>query len=561
MKAKLSAFLVFVIVVSGCGSSSSPPEETKQVKAQELAESAQEDVQDASDAVPAPDEGGDEDGNNQDRRIQREGESYSEYQSRLKQYCSEPDYVAIGDECVGYGDPCFDGACNQDRRIQREGESYSEYQSRLLQYCSEPDYVAIGDECVGYGDPCFDRACLATAELKEKIGTSLNQWIEGNGAPGASLAVLLPDGTEILTAAGVRDLRAEGAATTEDYWRIASISKPITSAVVLRLVEQGLIDVDATVATYLGDEWATGYTLGGVDYAPLITIRQILDHTDGFREYAFDPGFYLMVSNRLDVPMDPQEVVDWAFSVGPQYVPGTEYAYNTVGHIIAGLVIEAVTGKTAHEAMRELIFDPAGVTELYLTPGEWPPTYVPAMYVQGELASLISLLPGLAPYLDAAEVGDFLDLSVGPQEVLTSAPWTGGGIEAQMGDLARFFKAMFDGTVLQEETVELFSETALDTSYALGIQLSERVGYRTFEHGGGVPGFRSHARYFPDLDVSIALSTNLIPVDPDVGQLADTVTQLVLDALEEAGWEVPSPIGEGQNEEAPEDPNAGTTGS
>ncbi len=402
---------------------------------------------------------------------------------------------------------------------------------------------------------------LATPDLQETIQTALDNWITANGAPGSSLAVLLPDGSEILAAAGVRDLRAEGEATSEDYWRIASISKPITSAVVLRLVEQGLIDVEATVATYLGDEWATGYELDGVDYAPLITIRQILDHTDGFREYAFDPGFYIMVNDRLDVPMDPQEVVDWAFNVGPQYVPGSEYAYNTVGHIVAGLVIEAVTGKTAHEAMRELVFDPAGVTDVYLTPGEWPPTYVPAMYVQGDLAGLISLLPGLAPYLDAAEVGDFLDLSVGPQEVLTSAPWTGGGVEAQMDDLARLFKAMFDGTVLQEETVALFSETALDTSYALGIQLSERVGYRTFEHGGGVPGFRSHARYFPDLDVSIALSTNLIPVDPDVGQLADTVTQLVLEHLESEGWDVAPPIGGDQNEETPEDPNAGTTGS
>ena len=402
---------------------------------------------------------------------------------------------------------------------------------------------------------------LATAELEQSIQVALDDWIAANGAPGSSLAVLLPDGSEVLVASGVRDLRADGAASTEDYWRIASISKPITSAVVLRLVEQGLVDVDATVATYLGDEWATGYELGGVDYAPLITIRQILDHTDGFREYAFDPGFYIMVSDRLDIPMDPQEVVDWAFNVGPQYVPGTEYAYNTVGHIVAGLVIEAVTGKTAHEAMRELVFDPAGVTDMYLTPGEWPPTDVPAMYVQGDLANLISLLPGLAPYLDAAEVGDFLDLSVGPQEVLTSAPWTGGGVEAQMDDLARLFKAMFDGTVLKEETVALFSETALDTTYGLGIQLSERVGYRTFEHGGGVPGFRSHARYFPDLDMSIALSTNLIPVDPDVGQLADTVTQLVLDHLESAGWDVASPIGGDQNEETPEDPNAGTSGS
>jgi len=402
---------------------------------------------------------------------------------------------------------------------------------------------------------------LATLELQETIQAALDDWIVTNGAPGSSLAVLLPDGSEVLAAAGVRDLRKEGAVTTEDYWRIASITKSLTSAVVLLLVEEGLIDVEATVGTYLGDEWATGYELGGVDYAPLITIRQILDHTDGFREYAFDPGFYLLASARLDIEMEPQEVVDWAFRVGPQYVPGTEYAYNTVGHVVAGLVIEAVTGRPAHEVMREYLFTPAGASDMYLAPKEFPPEFVPAMYIQGELADLIALLPGLAPYLDDARVGNFLDLSVGPQEVITSAPWTGGGVEAQMDDVARLYKAMFDGTILREETVALFSETALDTSYGLGIQLGERVGYRTFEHGGGVPGFRSHARYYPDLDISIALSANLIPLEPDVGQLADSVTQLVLEHLESMGWLVPSPIGEDQNEGTPEDPNAGNAGS
>ncbi|GIS33949.1 MAG: hypothetical protein Ct9H90mP5_03980 [Acidimicrobiaceae bacterium] len=66
---------------------------------------------------------------------------------------------------------------------------------------------------------------------------------------------------------------------------------------------------------------------------------------DGFKEYAFDPGFYLLASSRLDVPFDPQEVVDWGFERGPLFIPGTEYSYNTVGHVIAGLVIESVTGE------------------------------------------------------------------------------------------------------------------------------------------------------------------------------------------------------------------------
>ena len=383
---------------------------------------------------------------------------------------------------------------------------------------------------------------LATSQLEEVITASLNAWIEENGAPGTAVSVLLPDGSQVNAAAGSRD-RNGTPASVNDYWRIASISKPITSAIVLKLVEQGSIEIDEPVMTYLGAEWAQGYVLDGIDYAPLITIRQILNHTDGFNEYAWDIGFYLSASSRLDVPYIPQEIVDWGFGRGPLFIPGTEYSYNTVGHVIAGLVIEAVTGKQAHELLRELITIPANAPDMYLPPGEFPPEMVPSMFVQGELAELISLLPGLAPYLDDARITDeILDLSVGPQEVLSSVGWTGGGIESQMDDLARVFKAMFDGTILNEATVDLFSETAIGTSYALGIQLSNRVGYETFEHGGGVPGFRSHARYFPDLDIAMALSTNMIPVDPDVGNIANEISNIVINHLKESGWEVPEPF-------------------
>ena len=402
---------------------------------------------------------------------------------------------------------------------------------------------------------------LASDDLAAEISERLEVWLLANGAPGSSVSVLLPDGSQVNVAEGDRD-RNGTAASVEDYWRIASISKPITSAVVLKLVEEGVIGIDEPVMTYLGNDWATGYVLDGIDYAPLITIRQILNHTDGFPEYAFDPGFYLLASSRLDVVFEPQEVVDWAFGRGPQYVPGTEYSYNTVGHVIAGLVIEAVTGREAHELIREYISLPANAPDLYLPPKEFPPSMVPSMFVQGELATLISFLPGLAPYLEEARINDeVLDLSVGPQEVLSSVGWTGGGVEAQMDDLARVFKAMFDGTILTQETVDLFSEKAIGSSYALGIQLSERVGYATFEHGGGVPGFRSHARYFPDLDLSIALSANMIPVDPDVGSIADEITEITIRHLQENGWELPEPGTSDLEPTPPESTNTGQVGN
>ena len=418
-----------------------------------------------------------------------------------------------------------------------------------------------GDETQGdetQGDE--EQPTLASDELSAEISKSLQGWLEANGAPGSSLSVLLPDGSQINIAEGARD-RNGTPASVEDYWRIASISKPITSAIVLKLVEEGVIGIDEPVMTYLGSEWATGYVLDGVDYAPLITIRQILNHTDGFAEYAFDPGFYLLASSRLDVIFEPQEVVDWAFGRGPQYIPGTEYSYNTVGHVIAGLVIEAVTGREAHVLLREYISIPANAPDMYLPPKEFPPTMVPAMFVQGELATIISFLPGLSPYLEAARVSEgVLDLSVGPQEVLSSVGWTGGGVEAQMDDLARVFKAMFDGTILTQETIDLFSEKAIGSSYALGIQLSERVGYATFEHGGGVPGFRSHARYFPDLDLSIVLSSNMIPIDPDVGSIADEITEIIIRHLQENGWELPEPNTSGEEPVSEESNNTGEIG-
>ena len=126
-----------------------------------------------------------------------------------------------------------------------------------------------------------------------------------------SVSVLLPDGSQVNVAAGSRD-RNGTPASVDDYWRIASISKPITSAIVLKLVQEGKIEIDEPVMTYLGDEWA--WARESPRWHRLRTANNyspILDHTDGFHEYAFDPGFLPISEFQIDVLFDPQEVVDW----------------------------------------------------------------------------------------------------------------------------------------------------------------------------------------------------------------------------------------------------------
>ena len=373
-------------------------------------------------------------------------------------------------------------------------------------------------------------------DIEDRLTAVVDDFLASTQAPGVTMTVLRPsdDGTDtieaISLARGVRSITTGAELSTSDYFRWASITKPMTSIVVLQLVEEGLIDLDTAVSTYLGEGWASGYVLDGVDYGDAITIRQILDHTDGFADFAFDLGFYVLASTRLDTPFEPEEVIDWAVEQGPLYEPGTAYEYNTVGFIVAGLVIEKVTGNPAHIELRNRLFDPAGANEIYLPPKESPPEQTIDGYVQGDLKLALNFVPGFAVYTAEATVGAFYDISVIPQEVLRSVGWTGGGIEARAEDLARVFRQQFTGA-LSDDMLTAFTTPSEFSNYGLGINVGEVDGYTVYSHGGGTPGFRSHAMYMPELDVTIAVSANLIQIEPDIGTLASDIAAIIIDDL------------------------------
>lgn len=363
-----------------------------------------------------------------------------------------------------------------------------------------------------------------------QVDAEVAKFLTNSGSPGVTMAILFPDGKggviERTVAAGFSNVKKNQEASPKDHFRFGSITKTMTTAVVLQLVKEGLIELDAPVSTYLGTGWAKGYIFEGVDYGDLVTIRQILNHTDGFAEFAFDPGFYIEASARLTTPYEPEEIVAWGVKRGPQYVPGEDYLYNTVGHVIAGLVIEKITGQTAEEVLRERLFDPVKANDAFLAPTKFAPQDGVAGYVGGELKAAFDLLPSYAQYRDQATVGDFYDVTAAPQDVPRSAGWTGGGIEAQADDVARIFRSLFTTVVTGDELAEFIKPSAF-SSYALGISIGDKAGQKIYSHGGGVPGFRSEAIFAPDLDVTIAVSANLIPIDPDIGSLTDAIMKII----------------------------------
>ncbi len=385
-----------------------------------------------------------------------------------------------------------------------------------------PDAAAVAPEPTAAPAPEPTTVPDPGPTLEEQITVEIDEFMALGGVPGLSFAMVMPDGEVMTIARGTADLTTGEPVETGDYFRIGSITKPVTSTVMLQLVEEGLVELDAPVSTYL-DSWAPGY-----EYEDQVTVRQLLNHTSGFFEFPFDPGFYTYVAPRLDQQLTPEELLAYASDRGPQFEVGTDRLYNTVGFIAAGLVIEAVTGNDAEDEFTRRIFEPLGLTEVFLAPGQAPPEPVVHGYSIGILGSAIEAFD-LVPASGLIDVdgATYVDMLSVPQDVLRTVGWTGGSLEAQLDDTALMFGGLFaDGLVPDSLLAEMLAPT-LDDTYGLGVNVESVAGQTVYSHGGGVPGFRSHAAYLPDLDISFAFSATAIPIEPDVGELAGRIVELV----------------------------------
>ena len=166
---------------------------------------------------------------------------------------------------------------------------------------------------------------------------------------------------------------------------------------------------------------------------------------------------------------------------------------------------------------------------MFLPPQALPPKEAITGYNRGALGAALEGLGLLAEENLVDFNGEtYADLSAFPQEALRSAGWTGGGIEAVPLDGARMFRGLFVSSGLTEETIAEMIAPTLDTSYGLGVSVDVIDGITVYTHGGGVPGFRSYAAYLPEYDLSLLLSTNLIPYDLDVDELAAIIIPLLV---------------------------------
>ncbi len=301
------------------------------------------------------------------------------------------------------------------------------------------------------------------------------------GMKSLSTSVILPDHTYFIGAAGQSS--AILPATPNHSYGMGSITKTFTAAAILRLHETGLLSLSDTLGI-----WFTQLP----NVAGHITIEQLLNHTSGIANVTENSAFYVALNANLDSVWNPYAVVE-QFTLQPLFTPGSSWYYSNTNYVLAGLIIESVTGLPFHEAVKELVIDPLDLPSIKLA----------AYEVLGNPVANVWGDPGNGMLLDFTALGISLTS-------LYSMAWASGAMFATPYELSIWMKALFEGEFLSIASLELMKNTITLTpqlKYGLGIMQQDVYGHQGFGHNGYIY-YGSSSLYFPEKGLTITLMTN-----------------------------------------------------
>jgi CubicO group peptidase (beta-lactamase class C family) len=333
------------------------------------------------------------------------------------------------------------------------------------------------------------RAGQATAPLDEAMAGLLHKW----GIPGAALGIARAGRIAFAKGYGLADQQRGTAVTVESKFRLASVSKPITCAAILRLAEQGQLSLDEAVLPKLNLEPLNG-VFGDARWGR-VTARHLLQHSGGWRKGGGDPMFrspQICAETGCAAPADAVTTVRWMLGRRLDFEPGSAYDYCNFGYCVLGRLIEAITGQDYEAAVQKLVLGPVGASGI-------------------RLGRSLSALPGEVAY---HHNDGTLGPSVFPQHKgLVPLPYgsfsmeandANGGWIANVGDYLRFLMAHDESSgrpLLKASSLDAIYQGAApgsveNASYqGLGwlVRPKGQGGRPNLWHVGGLPGTKTIA--------------------------------------------------------------------
>lgn len=330
-------------------------------------------------------------------------------------------------------------------------------------------------------------SAFAANDVNKSLRTTLDRLVAKNDGHGGGIArVAGPGGVIWQGAAG--NVAGPGSApmTPDTPFEVASITKAVTAATTLRLVEEGKLSLDAKLGSLLPASQIRGFN-------PNITVRQLLSHTSGLQHYWEDgpvdrSGENAFLRAFMADPnhfWTPDDILGYARDI-PAKRPGSSFHYSDTNFVLLGLIIERITGKPLHRVYRTMIFDPLGMNDTWLTYRESRRGAVPSHRFEGSD-----------------------DLNNVPRQ---SADWAGGGLMSTARDLEKFLRGLASGRLFRKAgTLDVMRESVpvgeSGISYGLGlyrVDLGKGLGEVWGHDGHG----NSFAYYWPQRDITFTGTLN-----------------------------------------------------
>lgn len=294
---------------------------------------------------------------------------------------------------------------------------------------------------------------------------------------------------------GLADLATGRPLESSDPQRIASLSKPFTAAAVLKLVEEGRIDLDAPIQEYLPAFITQGNT---------VSVRNLLNHTSGIHSYSD------LFAGTGRQPVPRAAVLDTLQRHPFDFFPGEAYRYSSSGYYLLGVILEEVTGESYAQHLEVSLFEPLGLDDTgYCGYGG---AEVPAGYrtVGDDLEAVV------------LEDSDFLGGS--------------GGLCSTGADLVNWMQALATGRVIAPTSYALMTTPTVLPSgdtvpYGFGLDIEALEHHRVIAHGGQIGGFNARMAYYPAEGLSVAVLVNTNTPKAELVQNAVARAALGMDRL------------------------------
>ncbi|WP_197454964.1 serine hydrolase [Stieleria varia] len=333
---------------------------------------------------------------------------------------------------------------------------------------------------------------IAAKEIDQQdIDQLVRNYMDRHGVPGMSIAVASQNELVYAKGFGLADVEHSVEATETTRYRTASIAKPMTAAVILSLLDEGKLDLDKSV---------TSYVSGFPEKRWPVTSRQLLGHLGGVRHYkssaesSSTEHFFNLKAALRTFADDPLI-----------HEPGTRYRYSSFGYNLLGNVAESAGGNDFISLLHEYVLAPSGMTH---TVADDTFAVIPGR-ARGYLRATPSYLTTLPDDHSLIE-GELYNSTLHD----TSMKIPGGGLLSTAPDLVRFAVAMNRGDLLQKPTVDAMwtrqkTSAGEETSYGLGWSVGQKSGRQAVWHGGAQSGTSTVLLLYPETGICVAIMSNL----------------------------------------------------